>query len=166
MVDRETEKWAEKSKRIEAERMKAARALAEGKPDKSNLAYLDPKTTKVKGWTTDPDVILASIERLGNRAVVLAVSGIVLSIIGQAGGVISETFNLGLGSMIISGIPGGVGLFCMGLAVIMAIVVMGGEIFYKVKQGRKFSSAFLTAGVSIFLIVLYGIIQWLISSLN
>ena len=166
MVDSETEEWAEKSKRIEAEKMKAAWALAEEKSDKSYLAYLDPKTTKVKGWTTDSDVILASIERLGNRSIVLAISGIILSIIGQAGSIVSETFNLGLGSMVISGIPGGVSLFCTGLAIIMAVVVMGSEIFYKVKQGRKFSSAFLTAVVSVFLIVLYGAILWLIIRSN
>ncbi len=42
MADQETQAEWEKSKRIEAERMKAARAIAEEKPDKAYLAFLDP----------------------------------------------------------------------------------------------------------------------------
>lgn len=70
MADSDTEKWALKSKQIEAERMKAAEDLANQKPDKSNLAFLGPKATKVKGWSKDPDVISADAERMGNRALI------------------------------------------------------------------------------------------------
>ena len=64
MVDSEVEREWEKSKRIEAERMKAVRDLEERKPDGSGLALLDPKQTKVKGWSKDPDVVIADIERI------------------------------------------------------------------------------------------------------
>jgi hypothetical protein len=66
MADSEVEKEWEKSKRIEAERMKAIRDLEERKPDSSGLALLDPKQTKVKGWSKDPDVVIADIERMGD----------------------------------------------------------------------------------------------------
>ena len=62
MADTETEEWAKKSKRIEAERMKAIRDLDENKADRANLGFLDANPTKVKGWSNDPNVILASAE--------------------------------------------------------------------------------------------------------
>ena len=76
-ADAETEKEWAKSKRIDEERMKAARALSDEKPDKVNLAFLGPNMTKVKGWSSNPNVILASIERMGNRSMALALGGIV-----------------------------------------------------------------------------------------
>ena len=50
--------------------MKAAQDLEERKPDNSGLAFLDPKQTKVKGWSKDPDVVIADIERMGDRALI------------------------------------------------------------------------------------------------
>ena len=95
MVDKATEAEWEKSKRIEAERMKAVRALETEKSDSANVAYLDPQTTKVKGWSSDKNVILASIERLGNRSVVLAVAGVALGVVGYGGG---GEFELSIGN--------------------------------------------------------------------
>ena len=109
MADSDTEKWALKSKQIEAERTKAARDLASQKPDKANLAFLDPKITKVKGWSKDPDVIRADAERMGNRALIFAIAGVTLSLIGYVGGMVTSTFDLGLGGIIVSGLPSSIG---------------------------------------------------------
>ena len=161
MADRETELEWGKSKRIEVERMKAAKAIAEEKSEKTNLAFLDPKVIKVKGWSADPDVVLSSGERMGNRAIVLALGGVVLDFVGSVGMVVSSTFDLGLGGMILS-IPSAVGLFCIGLAILMAIVAIGCEIYLKIKRGRKFSVAFGTSLWAIGIVISYIVIRWLI----
>ncbi len=161
MADKETEaEWA-KSRRIEAERMKAARALAEEKPDKANIAFLDPKATKVKGWSNDPDVVLADGEKVGNRALIFAVCGIVLAVIGAMGSIVSSTFNLGMAGVMLM-IPSYVGFAGMVLAVLMALVAVGCEIYLKVKRGRKFSVAFWSAVSVIVLIGIYFVVRGLI----
>ena len=119
MADSDTEKWALKSKQIEAERTKAARDLASQKPDKANLAFLDPKTTKVKGWSKDPDVIRADAERMGNRALIFAIAGVTLSLIGYVGGIVISSSRLGVGGVIISGLPSGIGYTCLGIAILL-----------------------------------------------
>lgn len=161
MADEQTEaEWA-KSKRIEAERMKAVRALAEEKPDRANMAFLEPKSSKVKGWSNDPDVILADGEKMGNLALIFAISGLVLSIIGAMGGIVSMTFNLGLAGAILS-IPSALSMICTGVAVLMALVAIVCEIYLKVKKGRKFSVAFWSSICAIVLIIVFYILRWLI----
>lgn len=161
MADEQTEaEWA-KSKQIEAERMKAARAVAEEKVDKSNLAFLDPKATKVKGWSADPDVILADGEKMGNRALIFAVAGVVLSFIGSMGSIVGETFNLGFAGLILS-IPDWAGFACMALAVLMGLAAISCEVYLKVKRGRRFSSALWSSVGAIALIIVYYVVQWLI----
>ncbi len=161
MADKETELEWEKSKRIEAEKMKAAKAIMEEKPDKASLAFLDPKTTKVKGWSADPDVILSSGERMGNRAIMLAFCGVILDFIGNMGEVVSSTFKLGLAGAVLS-IPGMIGFFCMGLAALMAVAAISCEIYLKIKRGRKFSTAFWSSIWAVGIVVLYMVIRWLI----
>ncbi len=161
-MDEETKKEWEKSKRIEAERMKAARELEKTAEDKTNLAFLDPNATKVKGWSNDPDVILSNEERMGNRAIILAFCGVVLDLIGSVGEIVSSTFNLGLGGVIFV-IPTIVGLFCIGLAALMAIVAIGCEIYFKAKRGRKFNIAFWSSIWAIIIVILYVAIKWLIN---
>ena len=161
MADEQTEaEWA-KSKRIEAERMKAARAMADEKIDKTNLAFLDPKSTKVKGWSNDPDVVLADGEKMGNRALIFAISGLVLSSIGAIGGIVSSTFNLGLAGAVLA-IPSGISLVCIWAAVLMALVAIACEIYLKVKKARKFSVAFWSSICTIVLIIIYYAIRWLV----
>lgn len=163
MADKETEKEWEKSKRIDAERIKAARALSNEKQDKTNLAFLDPNMTKVKGWSSDPNVILASIERMGNRSMALALGGVVLSVIGYVGGMVTSSFRLGMAGVIISALPSGAGMILVGLAILMSLIVIGTEITYKIKSGRKFSSSFWTAVGTLVIVALYILISsWLI----
>ena len=161
MADKATEEWAEKSRRIEAERMKAARALMEEKPDKVSAAFLDPKATKVKGWSNDPDVVLADGEKMGNRALILAVAGVILSFISSMGSIVSSTFNLGMAGVILE-IPGWVGLGCIALAVLMALAAIACEVYLKAKKGRRLSPAFWSSLGAIGFIVAYCVARWLI----
>lgn len=161
MADEQTQVEWEKSKRIEAERMKAARALADETPDKSNLAFLDPKATKVKGWSADSDVILADGEKVGNRSLIFAIAGIVLSVIGSMGSIVSTTFNLGLAGVILD-IPRWIGVVLMAIAVLMAIVSIVCEVYFKAKRKRKFSIAFWTSLCVVILVVLYFVVQWVV----
>ena len=145
MADAETEAEWEKSKRIEAERAKAAAAVEHEKPSRENLAYLDPSRTKVKGWSRDPNVMLASAERMGNRSIALAVGGAVLSFIGMAGDMVTVVGGLGMAGVIISTLPQALGFLCMGLAVLMAVIVLVLGVAQKVKYGRKLPASFWSA---------------------
>lgn len=162
MADKETEAEWEKSKRIEAERMKAVRASKAEKPSQENLAYLDPQATKVKGWSNDKNVIMASAERMGNKAVILAFAGIVLGIIGYAGGTVTEVFRLGMAGIMIAGLPSGVSFVCLGVAVLMALITIGSEISGKMKYKKKFGAAFWSAVGAVIAVVIYGLVRWLI----
>lgn len=161
MADEQTEAEWKKSKQIEAERMKAARAIAEEKPDRVSAAFLDPKSTKVKGWSNDPDVILADGEKMGNRALVFAFAGVVLSFIGTMGSIVSETFNLGLAGVILD-IPHWVGLACIALAVLMAMAGVSCEVYFKFKKKRKFSVGFWSSLLAIGFIVIYYVLTLII----
>lgn len=161
MADMQTEEEWAKSKRIEAERMKAARALAEEKPDKSGVAFLEPKSTKVKGWSNDSDVVLADGEKMGNRALIFAIAGMILSFISSMGSVVSSTFNLGMAVVILE-IPGLIGLVCVAIAILMAIAGISCEVYLKLKKGRKLSLAFWSSFITILLIVIYYVVRWLI----
>lgn len=155
MADPEVEQEWEKSKRIEAERIKAVQDLEESKPDKSSLAYLDPKHTKVKGWSKDPDVVVADIERMSNRALIFVIGGVILAFVGSAGGIVGQSFQLGMAGVIISELPSGVGMLLMGLGVLMALITIGVEIYFRIKKGRKIGSSFWTAIAAIVVVGLY-----------
>jgi hypothetical protein len=161
MADQKTAEWAKKSKQIESERLKAARDLNTKKPEKANLAFLGPKLTK-GGWSKDTNAILASAEKIGNRSSILAFAGVVLGIIGMAGDIVSELNNLGLAGVMIGGLPSSISYFCLGLAVLMAAITVGSEIYYKIKQSRKFSSSFWSAIGAISVVALYFTVRWLI----
>ncbi len=162
MADAQTEAEWEKSKRIEAERMKAARALEAEKSDRANLAYLDPQMTKVKGWSSDKNVILASVERLGNRSVILTVAGVVLGVVGYGGGIVTSAFNLGMAGVVVSGLPSGASFICLGLAILMAVITIGSEITRKIKYKQKFSAAFGSSIGAVVVVAIYILIRWLI----
>ena len=165
MADEETQAEWKKSKRIEAERQKAMRAVEREGQSKADLAYLDPGATKVKGFSRDPNVILADAERMANRAAILVIGGVVLRIIGDVGGIVSTSFNLGLAGVILD-IPGWVGLACLGVGVLMAMAVIGCEIYFKVKMGRRISSALWSAVAVLAIVVIYFVIRWLIIRFN
>ena len=162
MADSVTEKWASKSKQIEAERMKAAKDLANQKPDKSNLAFLNPKATKVRGWSKDLDVIKTDVERMSNRALIFAIAGVTLSLIGYVGGLVTLSSNLGIGGVIVSGLPSGIGYICLAIAVLLGLIVMSWESYQKIKRGVKLTSAFWTGFSAIIVAFLFFIVRTII----
>ena len=163
MADEETRIEWEKSRRIEAERQKAVQAMAkeEKKRDGVSLSYLDPGATKVKGFSRDTNVVLADAERMANRAMFLVIGGVALMIIGGVGGIVSTTYGLGLAGVILS-IPSMVGLVCLGAGALMAMVTMGCEVYFRVKTGRKPSSALWTAAIALAVVAVYFVVQWLV----
>ena len=162
MVDKTVENEWEKSKRIEAEKLKAAKALAEEQPSKANLAYLDPKHTKVKGFSKDKDVILASLERYADRSFIFATAAVLFEAIGKIGALVTMTNHLGSAGVMISGIPDGIGMLLLGLAAISVVVAICGEVYFKIKLKRKFGSAFWSAVFALPLIGAYFLIRVLV----
>ena len=163
MVGNIAESDLEKSKRIEAEKLKAAKALAEEQPSKANLAYLDPKDTKVKGFTWDKDVLLFSLERYADKSFLFALVAVVLELIGWCGSIVSRAGNLGAGALIISGIPSMIGTVLIGLSAVSVVIAISGEIYFKVAMGRKFGSPFWSAVFALPVIGGYFLIQWVIA---
>ncbi len=139
MADAETEKEWAKLKEIEAEKMKATQALAEEKENKENLAYFDAKMLKkrVKGFSKDPNVIIESAEKYSEKGVIFAPLGLALSIIGMMGGVLTEIGNFGLGGVIISSIPSGIGMILMFIAGFLAITTLVLVVAFAGKSKKK-----------------------------
>ena len=80
-MDEATKKEWEKSKRIDEEKMKALRDLNAEKKSKADLAYLDPKPTKLKGYERGETAIMMSSERFANIAGISTFIGVFASII-------------------------------------------------------------------------------------
>ncbi len=156
MADKETEaEWA-RMRQVEAERQKAAKAVREedAKQGKVNLAFLAPTGTKTKGWSSNPDVVLADAEKMANRSLILALCGILLIVIGDMGNMVSQAFELGLAGLVLA-IPGTVGALCAGVATLIAVIVMGYELYAKLKRGRSIDHAFFTALGAVLALVIY-----------
>ena len=162
MVDEKTFSEWEKSKRIEEAKMKATKNLNENSSLNAGIEYLDPKSTKVKGWSNNTSVISASIERMSNISIVLVLCGAVLSIIGFAGGTVTNTFNLGMAGVLISALPEGVGTLCLVVGLLMAVISLVSEIVRKIKNRQKLSSAFATSIGTILAVALYVLVRWLL----
>ena len=152
------EEWALRSKQIEAERQKAIKALEEEKPSQANLAFLDPKTTKVKGWSKDPDVVAADFERMGNRALIFAVGGVALDLTGYFG----SKASTGPEGMILA-LPSYLSYTCLGLAVLMGIVVMGVKLEQAIRRKKKLDLPFWTGVSAILVVVIHVIVKFIFS---
>lgn len=166
MADSETEKWATKSKQIEAERQKAIKDLENTQSGKANLAFLDPKSTKVKGWSRDPDVILANTERMSDRALIFAIAGVILNLIGYVGGEVSSLNDLGMGALIISGIPSSIGYACLGIAVLLGLIVIVRELYIKTRRHQKLTPSFWTSLCAVAVVAVYFIVLIAIGAIN
>ena len=156
MADAETEaEWA-KLRRIAKEKEKAAKALDNAKPDKANLAYLDPKSTKVKGFSRDRDVVLRAVEKFASASIVFVISGIVLNVVGRAGGIVSGVNQLGLGAAIISGLPSTLGMACLIISVVAAVTGIVSSIWAKIKYGTKTKYTLIS---SVITLVIFGVFE-------
>ena len=164
MADAETEAEWEKSRRIDEERMKAARAINEAKPDAESLSHLDPSIGKPRGWTTDRAVVMASAEKLASWAGILAPAGVVLGIIGDVGAIVGSVGKLGMATALLSGIPGGLGVICLWLAIFFGMIGSITAIYYHVKQGRKLGFVGWSSMVSVVLAITYMFVRnWLLT---
>lgn len=162
MADKETEAEWEKSKRIEAEKMKAARSLAYHEEDKVNQAFLEP--AKVRGFSRDPNVVARSAERLANVSIVSTLLGILFGIFLQLVSIEIEAFKLGLaggGIAMVFGVINTVGIG-MGVSTGAIVLVCGGVTMLK-RTARKLKPAIITAAISLTLIIIYYIVQYLIT---
>ena len=160
MADKETEAEWEKSMRIEAEKMKAARSLAYHEEDKTNQAFLDP--AKVRGFSRDPNVVARSAERLANISIVFTLLGILFGIFLQLVSIEIETFRLGLAGSGIAMVFGAINSVGIGVGALTgAIALVCGVVMLK-RTARKLKPAIITAVISLTLIIIYYIVQYLI----
>ena len=156
MADAETEaEWA-KLRRIAKEKEKAAKALEEAKPDKTALVYLDPKSTKVKGFSRDRDVQLRTVEKFANVSIIFVIAGVVLGFISRAGGVVSEVGRLGAGGAVIAGLPQALSMICLAISVIAAITGIISSIWAKTKYGIKTK---YTLQISVITLIVFGVFE-------
>lgn len=160
MADAETEAEWEKSRRIDEERMKAARAINEAKTDVNGLAILGPQQDKPRGWSSDSKLVIEKAEKLGMWAAILAPLGVVLMIIADMGNVVTGARGLGMfGAMF--GIFSGLGLICLAAAVFFGLIGFVTAVYYRVKLGKKLGVAGWSGTGAILIVAVY----WLIRSL-
>lgn len=147
MADEETKNWAKKTRQIEEERLKAMRASIEEekKFDKVNLAYLDPRQVKIKGWSVDRHLLLKKTEKLGTWSAILVPIGVVMELIAEVGAIVTEMNNLGLAGVMISGLPAAVSGICLGLSAVFIPLIMGVELYCKIRDRRKFGMGWWSA---------------------
>ena len=97
----------------------------------------------------------ADSERMGNRALILALSGVFLGIIGYFG----SKANTGFGDIIISGLPSGLSSICLGIATILGMVVTGMELYWRIHQKKKLTLSFWTGLSAVLIVVIFFIVK-------
>lgn len=156
-MDEATKKEWEKSKRIDEEKMKALRDLNAEKKSKADLAYLDPKPTKLKGYERGETAIMMSCERFANIAGISTFIGVFVSII------ISSMFfsgmidNMAIGMM--SNIIRGIGSALIIIGAISAVVSLLASAYYYYKYRHKASAAIWTSVISLAVLAIYLLIS-------
>ncbi|MBR5647805.1 hypothetical protein IKW73_02620 [Candidatus Saccharibacteria bacterium] len=120
-----------------------------------NLAYLNPKDFKKKarGFSKDPDAIIASAEKWSEKSVIFAAAGLALCIIGRMGGLISGIGRFGLGGVIISDIPSGIGAILMAVAGFLALSTLVLVLIYASKSKKKIIPIIVTDIFTIIVLV-------------
>lgn len=150
-MDGETLKEWEKSKRIEKERMKAARELAFHEESKANQAFLTPE--KAHGFSRDPNTIMRNAERMANISIVFALLGIVFGFFMKIFVIVSFANKLGMAGSGISmmlGIVHGVGI---GVAALTGLVALICAVFLVRRIGSNLKPMIITAGAALLIVV-------------
>lgn len=150
-MDEETLKEWEKSKRIEKERMKAARELAFHEESKANQAFLTPE--KAHGFSRDSNPIMRNAERMANISIVFALLGIVFGFFMKIFVIVSDANKLGMagsGISMILGIVHGVGI---GVAALTGLVALICAVFLVRRIGSNLKSTIITAGAALLIVV-------------
>ncbi|MBO7132021.1 hypothetical protein J6V85_02020 [Candidatus Saccharibacteria bacterium] len=159
MADKETELEWEKSKRIEAERMKAVKALENNEESRVNLAFLEPENRKIHGFSRDFGQISRSAERAADFSVGFIFFGILLKsmshILPMSGGAAAL---LGVLMTIISMI----GLVMICIAPVMAIVSLWFSYKYGAIKESKNKSAIMMAVITLVATVVYAVLYFFV----
>lgn len=166
MADAETEaEWA-KSKRIEAERAKANKALAAGleKEQKRNAAYLAMDSSRVKGYSRDPQVIMHSAEKFADIGLICAAAGLVFAILNMMAMLVTIANRLGLAGAALSGILGAGQGLGFGLGAFFALLSFGAAVYCRIKSGIKITRVLVAVALTTFIIVSYLLLMQLISN--
>ena len=127
-MDEETIKEWEKSKRIEKERMKAAREVAFHEESKANQALLTPE--KTHGFSRDSSTIIRNAERMANISIVFALLGIVFGLFMKIFAIVSFVNKLGMagsGILMVFGIVHGVGIGVGALTGLISLICASGS---------------------------------------
>ena len=157
MADAETEaEWA-KLRRIEKEKQKAVKALEKTESDKTALSYLDPRPAKTTGFSRNRETVMRAVEKFANASIIFIIAGVVLSFIARAGGIVSGVNNLGMGAVIISGLPSALGMACLVVAAVSAVTGIISSIYTKVKYKTDMKYTLL---VSITTLIIFGIFEF------
>ena len=150
-MDEETKKEWEKSKRIEAERMKAAQAVANDDSERINSAFLDVRSTNLKGYSRDVESLVRSIEKVSGFGLGFAVVGVILRlvapIIPDQSGVIAKVGSLAGAAM-------------LGAAIISAVVVFACYFYFREKTNFDFKNILVTAAVAFVVALIYVILNF------
>ena len=160
MADKETELEWEKSKRIEAERMKAVRALEEGDKDaRINSAFLNPENRKIHGYSRDTGQLLRSAEKAAGISIGLALVVIILKstthILPVAGDIAAP---LGVLVDIISKI----GFVMICIAPVMAMISLWFCYKYKNIKDFKNKNTIATAIATLAIVCVYAILYFVV----
>lgn len=129
-----------------------------------NLAYLNPKDFKKKarGFSKDPDAIIASAEKWSEKSVIFAAVGLALCIIGRMGGLLSEIGRFGLGGVIISDIPSSIGMVLMAVAGFLAIATLVLTLIYAGKSKKKIISIIIADVFTIAILVVGYFLNYMV----
>lgn len=101
-MDDETKAWAEKSKRIEEERLKAEREADELSKDRTSLAYLDYTKMKKRGFTMDQETLRKSCEKFVNAGLISVILGITSNIMTMSLENVTSSYKAGSSAMAFS----------------------------------------------------------------
>ncbi len=154
-MDEETRKEWEKSKRIEAERMKAMRALNEDdKEARINSAFLEPENKKIKGFSRDTSRVLRSIEKAAGFSLGFVILGVVLSNALSLGAMLGVSSAIG----ILLGIVSAIGLVLICVSAILAIVSLGYSFYYKKTDNFDNKNITITSITTLAILLVYLIL--------
>lgn len=150
-MDEETRKEWEKSKRIETERMKAAKALEEDKSSQINSAFLDVETSNLKGYSRDADSLIRSIEKVSGFSLGFAIFGIVLRffapMVPDPSGVIAKVASY-------------IGTTMLGISIILAAGSLMGVFLINRKTKFDFKNVAVTAVIALIIVLIYIVLSF------
>ena len=159
-MDEKTKAEWEKSKRIEAEKMKAMRDL-NARNERLNTAYLDP--TKAHGFSRDPNTIMKNAERMANISIIFAPVGVLFGILSLIFDIVAFANKLGLAGAGISILLNIVQYVGIGVGVLAGLVSLGCTIVFARRSKYDVKYILITSICALSLIAVYYIALYFIN---